>query len=196
MTPLTAADVLALVRDRQNITLTDAASLLGIDTLQDHWDELVMIQRVLLGAGWRSSIVRLPNSDAEVVLYERPQPEASNDPAPHPAPTAADAPPFTLATRATTAHTILHDAADAIADRAASRDVSAERSMARCVAAFNAMTGHALTEVDGWWFMVFLKCSRSRAGAHNPDDYLDGAAYVALAGEAAHGQAEREVRDA
>lgn len=92
--------------------------------------------------------------------------------------------------RPTTAFTILHDAADAIANRAASRDVESERSMARCVASFNAMTGHQLTEVDGWLFMVFLKSSRARAGAYNPDDYLDATAYFGLAGEAAHIEAQ------
>ena len=83
---------------------------------------------------------------------------------------------------------ILDAARGHIADRAASRDCpGGERSMSRAVAAFNALTGHALTERDGWLFMVALKAARATAGAHNPDDYEDGAAYFALAGEAAEG---------
>lgn len=59
--------------------------------------------------------------------------------------------------------------------------------MKRAVDAFNALTGHKLTEREGWLFMVALKAARATAGAHNPDDYEDGAAYFALAGEAAEG---------
>jgi hypothetical protein len=51
--------------------------------------------------------------------------------------------------------------------------------------AFNALTGHELSERDGWLFMVMLKAARATAGGHNPDDYEDGAAYFALAGESA-----------
>jgi hypothetical protein len=83
------------------------------------------------------------------------------------------------------AQEILLAAAEAIGDRAALRDTEAERSMEAAVRAYNALTGHNLTEVDGWVFMGILKLSRSRAGAHHLDDYLDGAAYLALAGEAA-----------
>jgi hypothetical protein len=81
---------------------------------------------------------------------------------------------------------ILVDAADQIGDRADQRDCAGgERSMARTVATFNALTGHQLTEVDGWQFMQCLKLARSRAGRHVRDDYVDNAAYAALAGEAA-----------
>lgn len=81
---------------------------------------------------------------------------------------------------------ILRKGAQHIEDRAASRDMpEGERSMARCVKAFNAMFGKDLTEVQGWQFMELLKMSRSAAGAHNPDDFEDGSAYCALAGEAA-----------
>lgn len=57
--------------------------------------------------------------------------------------------------------------------------------MKRTVNAFNALTGHTLTEQEGWLFMVTLKAARAMAGSHNPDDYEDGAAYFALTGEAA-----------
>lgn len=80
---------------------------------------------------------------------------------------------------------VLQAGLDAIGNRAKERDTDAERSMGKAVAAFNALTGHALTERQGWLFMVALKASRSEAGAVVPDDYIDGAAYFALAGEAA-----------
>ncbi len=85
-----------------------------------------------------------------------------------------------------TAPEILTAAANDIGQRAALRDQpTGERSMARTVAAFNALHGTALTEVQGWHFMALLKLARATAGTHHPDDYQDGAAYTALAGEAA-----------
>ena len=85
---------------------------------------------------------------------------------------------------------ILRNAAQAIDDRAALRDCPAgERSMARCVAAFNALTGHTLSETDGWHFMSILKLARATAGGHHLDDHTDHAAYAALAGEAAEREA-------
>lgn len=81
---------------------------------------------------------------------------------------------------------ILRKAADTIEERGKQRDGSGqERSMARTVAAFNAMTDHKLTEEDGWLFMQYLKDSRSRAGQFTEDDYLDKAAYAALQAECA-----------
>lgn len=85
-----------------------------------------------------------------------------------------------------TAPQILTAGAEHIAARAVQRDcLNGERSMARTVKAFNAMFGTHLTEVQGWQFMVILKMARASAGGHNADDYEDGAAYFALAGEAA-----------
>ena len=81
---------------------------------------------------------------------------------------------------------ILEAAAGHILSRGTSRDLpQGERSMARAVTAFNAITGLQLGERDGWLFMVVLKMARATAGSHNPDDYEDGAAYMALAGESA-----------
>ena len=79
----------------------------------------------------------------------------------------------------------LRKAAQHIEDRAAARDKpEGERSMERCVAAFNAITGHALTERDGWLFMVVLKAARAcNTPTGQRDDYEDLAAYAALAGE-------------
>jgi hypothetical protein len=85
---------------------------------------------------------------------------------------------------------ILRNAAQAIDDRAALRDCPAgERSMARCVAAFNALTGHTLSETEGWHFMSILKLARATAGGHHLDDHTDHAAYAALAGESAEREA-------
>lgn len=79
---------------------------------------------------------------------------------------------------------ILITAADTIAERGTQRDhADGERSMARAVAAYNALTGHALTERDGWMFMAVLKAARAQGGRDRLDDYIDGAAYFALAGE-------------
>lgn len=96
------------------------------------------------------------------------------------------APPAKQAAASVNAADILRKGAQHIEDRAASRDMpEGERSMARCVRAFNAMFGKDLTEVQGWQFMQLLKMSRSAVGTHNPDDFEDGSAYCALAGEAA-----------
>jgi hypothetical protein len=84
------------------------------------------------------------------------------------------------------AQDILVAAADAISSRANQRDLEAgERTMGRAIAVFNAWRTHngAITEAEGWVFMAILKLCRANAGAHNIDDYVDAAAYVALAGE-------------
>lgn len=90
-------------------------------------------------------------------------------------------------TQPVTAHTILQDAQQHMLDRAAARDQpSGERSMERCVRAFNAITGSELSERDGWMFMVVLKATRAcNTDTGLPDDYEDLTAYSALAGEAA-----------
>lgn len=84
------------------------------------------------------------------------------------------------------AHQILEAAAGHMRDRAATYDKpEGERSMGATVAAFNVITGHVLTEEQGWLFMQLLKAVRSQQGAYRADSYEDGAAYAALAGEAA-----------
>lgn len=80
---------------------------------------------------------------------------------------------------------ILQEAHRCIADRAHERDQESERSMERTVAAFNAMYKLNLTEEQGWMFMVFLKAARASGGSFKLDDYVDGSAYFALAGESA-----------
>ena len=86
---------------------------------------------------------------------------------------------------------ILRAAIDAQIERANSRDLpNGERSMRRAVEVFNALEGASLTEAQGWRFMAVLKLARATAGGFNLDDYVDGASYVALAGEAAGGDHE------
>lgn len=89
---------------------------------------------------------------------------------------------------------ILARAKGHIEDRAAARDKpEGERSMARTVAAFNAITGHALSERDGWLFMVTLKQARAcNTSAGHPDDFEDMAAYAALAGESVSASASAQ----
>lgn len=85
-----------------------------------------------------------------------------------------------------TAHSILEAAGGHMRDRAATYDKpEGERSMGATVDAFRAITGHKLTEEQGWLFMQLLKAVRSQQGAYRDDSYADGAAYCALAGEAA-----------
>ena len=79
----------------------------------------------------------------------------------------------------------LQAAHDEMEDRASERDTEAERSMCSTVNAFNALYGTNLTEEQGWMFMVFLKAARAKGGNIRIDDYVDGSAYFALAGEAA-----------
>lgn len=71
-------------------------------------------------------------------------------------------------------------------DRAATYDKEGgERSMDKTVAAFNIITGHSLTEEEGWLMMEILKQVRSMQGNFKADNYEDLAAYAALRGECA-----------
>ena len=62
-----------------------------------------------------------------------------------------------------------------------------ERSMARTVMAFNAVTGHKLSEADGWLLMAILKQVRlfTNRGKTHEDSVNDLIAYSALLGESA-----------
>jgi len=85
------------------------------------------------------------------------------------------------------AHEILEAGLGHMKDRAATYDKPAgERSMGATVAAFHAITGHAMTEEEGWLFMGVLKMVRSQQGGFRADNYEDLAAYAGLQGEAAH----------
>jgi hypothetical protein len=65
--------------------------------------------------------------------------------------------------------------------------------MGATVDAFRAITGHDLTEEQGWLFMGLLKMVRSQQGGFRADNYEDLAAYAGLQGEAAW--AERANQD-
>lgn len=83
---------------------------------------------------------------------------------------------------------IVEQALKHMRDRAATYDrPDGERSIGATVEAFNAITGDGLmnTEERGWLFMILLKAVRSQQGDYRADSYEDGAAYFALAGEAA-----------
>lgn len=96
-----------------------------------------------------------------------------------------------------TAAGIMQDAMDTMAERgktydsknnnAAANDAQTapvERSMGKVVTMFNTLTGHKLTEEQGWDFMVLLKLARASNG-YKADNFVDGAAYFSLAGECA-----------
>lgn len=60
-----------------------------------------------------------------------------------------------------------------------------ERSMDKTVHAFNTITGHNLTEADGWLFMQILKDVRQwQTTKYHHDSALDCVAYSALKAEA------------
>jgi hypothetical protein len=54
-------------------------------------------------------------------------------------------------------------------------------------ALWSAYLDRELTAVDVALMMVLLKVARTKAGRHNPDDYVDAVGYAALAGELAGG---------
>jgi hypothetical protein len=80
---------------------------------------------------------------------------------------------------------ILTAAADHMNERAQTYDSpEGERSMAKTVAAFNAITGCDLGESDGWLFMCILKMVRSeQCKALHVDSIEDLVAYSSLYGE-------------
>lgn len=83
---------------------------------------------------------------------------------------------------------ILNEAVATMVERGKSYDKDgngSERSMDKIVAMFEALTSISLTPAQGYKFMACLKLARSEQGEHKEDNYLDGAAYMALAGEAA-----------
>ena len=84
-----------------------------------------------------------------------------------------------------TAPQLLEKAASHMRDRAATYDrPEGERSMAKTVAAFNAITGRDLTETEGWLLIQVLKDVRlfQHPGYH-ADSAEDGIAYSALKAE-------------
>jgi len=85
-----------------------------------------------------------------------------------------------------TAQQLLNKAQTHMQARAATYDKpEGERSMAATVEAYNAITGHSLTEANGWLLMAVLKMVRDnqRSEAHQ-DSLEDFVAYSSLYGEA------------
>lgn len=81
---------------------------------------------------------------------------------------------------------ILEKAGQHMRERAMTYDApGGERSMQSAVIAFEAITDVVMTEEQGWLFMAILKAVRSQQGHYRADNYEDGAAYFALAGESA-----------
>lgn len=88
--------------------------------------------------------------------------------------------------QSTSASLILQNAQGHMNERATTYDQpDGERSMSATVTMFNALTESHLSEEQGWLFMVCLKLNRAQQGDLRLDSYEDGAAYFALAGEAA-----------
>lgn len=79
----------------------------------------------------------------------------------------------------------LNQAATTMAERGKQYDQpTGERSMARTVAAFNAITGQSMSESDGWLFMLILKQTRQwSTPAYHEDSAIDSVAYAALLAE-------------
>lgn len=88
----------------------------------------------------------------------------------------------------------LQAAIDVQAERGKQYDApGGERSMGRTIKAFNAITGHNLTEAEGWLLLQVLKDVRQW---QNPDKFhedsaLDGVAYSSLKAEALAAGGER-----
>lgn len=102
--------------------------------------------------------------------------------------------------QATKAQDLLHRAASLMDERGKQYDQrSGERSMQATVTAFNAISGHSMTDADGFLLMAILKMVRdqSRETPHR-DSIDDLVAYASLYGEARLHDEERRraiVRD-
>lgn len=85
------------------------------------------------------------------------------------------------------AEQFLRNGADVLAERGKEYDKpEGERSMQRCISAFEIITGKRITEAEGWLFMQILKDVRQW---QNPDRYHEDSAvdcvnYAALKAEA------------
>lgn len=88
----------------------------------------------------------------------------------------------------------LKAAASHMEARAATYDKpEGERSMARTIAAFNAITGRDLSEAEGWLLMAVLKQVRLFTNLATPhrDSSEDLIAYAALLGESLFPEGEQ-----
>lgn len=94
------------------------------------------------------------------------------------------------------AQDLLHRAASLMDERGKQYDQrSGERSMQATVMAFNAISGHCLTEADGFLLMAILKMVRDQSREKPHRDSLDDlVAYASLYGEARlHGEDRSQV---
>jgi hypothetical protein len=91
----------------------------------------------------------------------------------------------------TTAPAMLQKAACLLAERGKQYDQpTGERSAARIVTAFNAITRRDLSEAEGWLFLQILKQVRLfNAPGYHADSAEDNIAYGALLAEAKQGEA-------
>ncbi len=83
---------------------------------------------------------------------------------------------------------ILQAGIDGITDRARFRDADGRMSMDKTVAIFNLLKDNDLSVRDGWDFMKIVKMVRAEQGEFHLDDYVDEAAYCALAGSSHYGE--------
>lgn len=85
-----------------------------------------------------------------------------------------------------TAPEFLHRAATIMEERGKQYNKpGGERSMGKTVAAFNAITGHQLTEACGWLLLQTLKDVRQwQNPTYHEDSAVDGVSYSALKAEA------------
>lgn len=88
-----------------------------------------------------------------------------------------------------TAPQLLNRAAELLEERGKQYDKpTGERSMAKTVSAFNAITGRDMTEREGWEFMLVLKQVRLfQATTHHQDSAEDAISYAALLAECSAG---------
>lgn len=102
-------------------------------------------------------------------------------------PSGVQAVPTMKVPRLSTPHHFLDAASACLGSRGEQYDSpTGERSMGRTVHAFNAITGHTLTEAEGWLLLQTLKDVRQWATINtiHEDSALDGVAYSALKCEA------------
>lgn len=98
-------------------------------------------------------------------------------------------------TQPTKAQDLLHRAASLMDERGKQYDQrSGERSMQATVTAFNAISGHSMTEADGFLLMAILKMVRDQSREMPHRDSIDDlVAYASLYGEARlHGEDRRQ----
>ena len=83
-----------------------------------------------------------------------------------------------------TADKYLDKAKETINNRGKEYDKEQERSMGKCIQAFNIITGKNLTESEGWLLLQILKDVRQwTCNSHHEDSAIDCIAYAALKAE-------------